>query len=105
MASASEKPDSGLKLDDSGSDSKGHAQELDNVEAAPHALTEEEGHKKKKFEAPEFIRIMTPEQREEIEGNLRRKIDARLMPMIVIMYIMNYLDRVSYNLKLIATRY
>lgn len=47
------------------------------------------------FEAPELIRNMTPEERELAEKKLRRKIDARLMPMIVLMYIMNYLDRVS----------
>ncbi len=38
---------------------------------------------------------MTPEERLHIETKLKRKIDLRLMPMIVIMYIMNYLDRVS----------
>ena len=27
------------------------------------------------------------------EGKLRSKIDKRLMPMVIIMYIMNYLDR------------
>lgn len=45
------------------------------------------------FEAPEIIRNMTPEQREKAELRLRRKIDLRLMPMIILMYILNYLDR------------
>lgn len=49
------------------------------------------------FQAPELIRNMTPEERESAEKKLRRKIDARLMPMIVLMYIMNYLDRVCSN--------
>ena len=41
---------------------------------------------KKKFEAPEFIRNMSPEERLSVETSLRKKIDLRLMPMIVIMY-------------------
>lgn len=45
------------------------------------------------FEAPEFIRNMTPEEREKAELRLRQKIDMRLMPMIILMYILNYLDR------------
>ncbi|KAK0116909.1 hypothetical protein ONS96_012755 [Cadophora gregata f. sp. sojae] len=43
--------------------------------------------------APEFIRNMTPEVRQATELKLRRKLDLRIMPMIVLMYIMNYLDR------------
>ena len=50
---------------------------------------------KRTFEAPEFLRNMTPEERIAVEARLRRKIDLRLLPMIVLMYIMNYLDRVS----------
>lgn len=29
----------------------------------------------------------------EAEAKLRKKIDTRLLPMIILMYIMNYLDR------------
>jgi sugar phosphate permease len=36
---------------------------------------------------------MSPEQRKAAEKSLVRKIDIRLLPMIVLMYIMNYLDR------------
>ena len=46
-----------------------------------------------KAEAPEFIRNMSPAEREHAERALVRKIDFRLMPTIIIMYIMNYLDR------------
>ena len=42
---------------------------------------------------PALVAAMTPERRVEAENHLRRKIDIRLMPMAVIMYIMNYLDR------------
>lgn len=43
--------------------------------------------------APEYVRQMSIEERRKAEDALRKKIDLRLMPMIVIMYIMNYLDR------------
>ncbi|KAL1642936.1 hypothetical protein SLS58_005178 [Diplodia intermedia] len=46
-----------------------------------------------KGEAPPLVRDLTPEQRTEMEAKLRRKIDLRLMPMIIIMYILNYIDR------------
>lgn len=49
------------------------------------------------FAAPEWIRNLTPEERHDVEGKLKRKLDIRLMPMIVLMYIMNYLDRVGRN--------
>ena len=42
---------------------------------------------------PEFLRNMTDEERNHLEAKLRRKIDIRLLPMLVVMYIMNYLDR------------
>ncbi|KAI9842688.1 MAG: hypothetical protein M1837_006973 [Sclerophora amabilis] len=44
-------------------------------------------------EAPPLVKDLSPEERERVEGLLRRKIDLRLLPMVVIMYIMNYLDR------------
>ena len=44
-------------------------------------------------EAPPLIKGLTPEERAEKERKLRRKIDLRLLPMAIIMYIMNYLDR------------
>lgn len=46
-----------------------------------------------KFEAPELVRDLSPEERHELEAKLKRKIDLRLMPMVILMYIMNYLDR------------
>jgi len=47
----------------------------------------------KKSRAPEGIRMLSPEQRQKAEKALVRKIDFRLLPMIVLMYILNYLDR------------
>ncbi|KAF2744103.1 pantothenate transporter liz1 [Sporormia fimetaria CBS 119925] len=46
-----------------------------------------------KLEAPPLVAAMTPEHRLEAEKKMRRKIDIRLMPMVILMYIMNYLDR------------
>jgi hypothetical protein len=72
-----------------------HAPEMDSGSdnRDPHGLgtvpTE------RRFEAPEFIRNWTPEERHAAEKRLKAKIDLRLMPMIILMYIMNYLDRVS----------
>jgi hypothetical protein len=48
---------------------------------------------KSKLQPPPLVAAMTPEQRVVAEAKLRRKIDTRLLPMIILMYIMNYLDR------------
>jgi hypothetical protein len=45
------------------------------------------------FQPPELIRNMSPEKRAAAEAKLKRKIDLRLLPMIILMYILNYLDR------------
>lgn len=45
------------------------------------------------LQPPECLRNMSPEQYAELERRLKRKVDLRLLPMIVIMYLMNYLDR------------
>ncbi|KAF8462701.1 major facilitator superfamily domain-containing protein [Kalaharituber pfeilii] len=64
---------------------------------------------------PESLRNMTKEERDQLELKMRRKIDLRLMPMMVLMYIMNYLDRnniaaarlagLETELKLSSTQY
>jgi sugar phosphate permease len=46
-----------------------------------------------RMQPPEFIRNLSPEEREHLEKKLKRKIDIRLLPAIIIMYIMNYIDR------------
>jgi hypothetical protein len=45
------------------------------------------------MQAPELVARMSPEERQLAEAKLKRKIDLRLMPMIIIMYILNYIDR------------
>ncbi|KAK0719590.1 major facilitator superfamily domain-containing protein [Lasiosphaeris hirsuta] len=45
------------------------------------------------LQPPEFLRNMSAEDREVLEVALKRKIDARLLPAVIIMYILNYIDR------------
>lgn len=44
-------------------------------------------------EAPAYVAGLSPGERAAAEKALVRKIDIRLLPMIIIMYILNYLDR------------
>lgn len=46
-----------------------------------------------KIQPPPLVAAMSQEYRAEAEARLRKKIDTRLLPMIILMYIMNYLDR------------
>jgi hypothetical protein len=55
--------------------------------------TNVEDSRRLRAQAPEFIRNLAPEERERLEKELKRKIDFRLLPAIIIMYIMNYIDR------------
>jgi len=93
MAPANDNFEKGLPIAemDSGSD-KARVQEIDTVGGEPGIRTVPTA---RRFEAPEFIRNWTPEERHAAEKRLKAKIDLRLMPMIILMYIMNYLDRVS----------
>lgn len=45
------------------------------------------------LQPPAFLLNITMEEREELERKLKRKIDFRLMPAIIVMYILNYIDR------------
>lgn len=48
---------------------------------------------KRRREAPPLVRDLSPEERARLEKILVTKIDSRLLPMLIIMYLMNYLDR------------
>lgn len=69
------------------------------IDSKPTALIMDEGRlehapvPKPKMEPPELVKNMSYEERLHAEKLLVRKIDARLLPAAVIMYIMNYLDR------------
>ena len=45
------------------------------------------------MEAPPLVAALTPEERIVKERAMVRKVDLRLLPPVIIMYIMNYLDR------------
>lgn len=54
---------------------------------------DEPGDEKLAPHVPELIQGLTEEERRVLEKKLVRKIDLRLLPMLILMYIMNYLDR------------
>lgn len=62
--------------------------QVDNVEVVANA-----DRPNARKEAPAYVASLTPEERELAEKALVRRIDLRLLPMIIIMYILNYLDR------------
>lgn len=47
----------------------------------------------RKREAPPLVKNLSQEERHRMELALVRRIDRRLLPMVVLMYILNYLDR------------
>ncbi|KAI5816104.1 putative MFS transporter [Pyronema omphalodes] len=68
------------------------------MEKADVTTTLEDGSTKEKAQhveiaLPESLRHLSPEERARLEKALIRKIDLRIMPMLVLMYILNYLDR------------
>ncbi|RYO91689.1 hypothetical protein DL764_008250 [Monosporascus ibericus] len=45
------------------------------------------------LQPPAFIANLSPEERISFERRLIKKVDLRLMPMVILMYILNYIDR------------
>ncbi|KAL9564775.1 hypothetical protein ACKAV7_011227 [Fusarium commune] len=70
-----------------------------NIEKKPHAsLDENESCDSKSqgqviFPKPEDLQHLSDEEITALEKRLRRKIDLRLLPCMILIYIMNYLDR------------
>lgn len=82
MATAHDNLEKGIAVGDVDSSSdKKDSQQIDHAEKNMSAAEVAP----RRHEAPEFIRNMTPEVREATELRLRRKLDLRIMPMIVIM--------------------
>ena len=70
-------------------DEKASVDMIDRVETAhTQGLT--------RMKAPELVRNMSPEERAHAEKVLVRKIDFRLMPMLVLMYIMPTISNYCY---------
>jgi hypothetical protein len=90
----SEEPDKMVNVEHSSSIEETPSNDRDGAKNSPETTKPIlEQARRRGLQPPEIIANLTPEQREELEGRLRRKIDLRLMPTIVIMYIMNYIDR------------
>ena len=68
-------------------------QALDKKEAVAPVEDMDSAPVRNRLEPPEFLRNMSLEEREHLEAKLKRKIDLRLMPGIILMYILNYIDR------------
>lgn len=60
---------------------------------AQHTIDTTNGSTSGKLVPPPLVAAMSQEQRLQAEARMRRKVDTRLLPMIILMYIMNYLDR------------
>jgi hypothetical protein len=68
-----------------------HKNHAENIEVIQEVANANRPNLRK--EAPAYVAGLSPEERELAERALVRKIDIRLLPMIIIMYILNYLDR------------
>ncbi|KAK4542676.1 hypothetical protein LTR36_006248 [Oleoguttula mirabilis] len=64
------------------------AERLDDVENGAAAMKPS-----RTLEAPPLVAALSADERKEKERAMVRKIDFRLLPPVIIMYIMNYLDR------------
>ncbi|KAI7693680.1 MFS transporter, partial [Hortaea werneckii] len=71
-----------------GKDAHAGISQLDDVENCPADFKPD-----RTMQAPPMVRDMTAEERKRKERIMVRKIDFRLLPPVIIMYIMNYLDR------------
>jgi hypothetical protein len=67
----------------------------DKVEAAQRSWVENVESINKPNTVIDTYRSYSPEYRQEAEKQLVRKIDKRLLPLVVIIYLFNYLDRNS----------
>lgn len=74
-------------------DDKVEAEHLDGNNDISSPSTDKKAQPARIFEAPESVRNMTAEERQAAESKLRRKIDFRLMPMIILMYVFYLLYR------------
>lgn len=64
-----------------------------NVEYVSDAALDQSITTRRKREAPPLVKDLSSEDRKRLELALVRKIDLRLLPMVILMYILNYLDR------------
>lgn len=68
-----------------------HHEDKDGLEVVDKvSLNEELAHN---LELPDSLKDLTDEEFEALEKRTKRKIDLRILPMVVLIYILNYLDR------------
>lgn len=53
-------------------------------------------------ELPASLQTLTHDERQKMEACLVRKLDMRLMVPLILMYILNYLDRYAYLASMIS---
>lgn len=72
-------------------DRKPSVEHISEENIAPTTLEAEAGNAgtTRKLQPPPLVAAMSAEAREEAEKKLRRKIDTRLLPMVILMYIMS----------------
>lgn len=109
MAFVGHQHDHAAGLNGFGRDGKYVARQISESSLANHSTPN------RKLEAPALIRGWSDEERLHHERALVRKIDIRLLPMVVLIYILNYLDRnniaaarlagLQKELKLTSTQY
>jgi hypothetical protein len=68
-----------------------------SIDAKHHITRPEDDHRdqlaSRGLQLPDELKDYSTDERHELELKLKRKIDLRLLPMVILMYIMNYLDR------------
>ncbi|KAK4241655.1 putative tartrate transporter [Achaetomium macrosporum] len=67
--------------------------EMGSTDEKAATTTVEDDTRLQRNQPPEVIRNLAPEDRVRLEKLLKRKLDYRILPAIIIMYIMNYIDR------------
>lgn len=81
-------------LNDAATMKRDVAGDVDLVEDATAGLAAQHGPDRIHGVAmPARIACLSVKERDDLERRLRRKIDFRLLPMVILMYILNYIDR------------
>lgn len=64
-----------------------------NTKSSASILSTKKGIVIENTELPPLLRGLSPDEIAVLEKKLKRKIDWRMIPPLIVMYIMNYLDR------------
>jgi len=86
MSDTAEKGEQVAEIDNA----SGRADKADEAGVAEKPSSTE---RSSRLQPPASLANISPEELDMLEKKLKRKIDLRLMPAIIIMYILNYIDR------------